>query len=247
VTTSTVEDYLKAILLEQQRTEGELVNTGRIASAVGVAPGTATAMVKALADSGLVSYEPYIGAGLTDRGRQLAMRVLRRHRLVELFLVRVMEMDWSEVHDEAERLEHAVSDRVIARMDEMLGHPSTDPHGDPIPDSHGVVVEPVPERLNLFDCPVGRPMRVLRVSDQSPAFLQLVEKRGLMPGTRLVVDWRSEAAEAVELSLLADPASGRPDAERMTLGGGAAAKIEVAPLTEEDEMEPAATAAGGAP
>lgn len=216
--TSTVEDYLKCILLEQQRAAGSLVTTGRIAAALGVAPGTATAMVKALAESGLVAYEPYNGAALTGSGRQLALHVLRRHRLIELFLVEMMGMDWSEVHPEAERLEHAVSDRVLERMDELLGHPSVDPHGDPIPDARGEVAEP--QLASLVSCPLAQPMRVMRVDDQSPEFLQLVERRGLRPGSRVSVVARDEAADTVELSL----AGGEP----LSLGLRAASKILVA-------------------
>jgi DtxR family Mn-dependent transcriptional regulator len=136
---STVENYLKAIHQAQSRIDGErtLVPMGQLSSALGVAPGTATTMVKTLADSGLVVYEPYSGVRLTPAGAKLAAMVLRRHRLVELFLVRVMGMSWAEVHDEAEQLEHAVSDRLIDRIDEMLGRPAVDPHGDPIPDHEG--------------------------------------------------------------------------------------------------------------
>ena len=107
--TSTVEDYLKGIYREERRNAGELVSTGRIATAMQVSPGTVTAMMKTLTDSGLVSYAPYMGVRLTEAGRKLATHVLRRHRLVELFLVEVMRMDWSEVHQDAEVLEHAVS------------------------------------------------------------------------------------------------------------------------------------------
>ena len=106
---------------------------GQVASALGVTPGTATTMVKALAESGLAEYEPYSGVRLTAAGEKLAGLVLRRHRLVELFLVQVMGMSWAEVHDEAEQLEHVVSERLIERIDEMLGRPTHDPHGDPIP------------------------------------------------------------------------------------------------------------------
>ena len=115
--TSTGEDYLKGSLLEGQKSRGELVSMGQIASALSVAPGTVTAMVKTLASSGLVAYEPYSGVELTEAGRRLATHVLRRHRLIELFLVRVLKIDWSEVHAEAELLEHAVSDRPVDRMD----------------------------------------------------------------------------------------------------------------------------------
>ena len=215
--TSTVEDYLKCILLEQQRDPEALVSMRQVSSALSVAPGTATAMVKTLSDSGLLAYEPYSGVRLTDAGRQLAVHVLRRHRLIELFLVKVMGMDWSEVHAEAEELEHAVSERLIERMDEMLGHPSTDPHGDPIPDIHGVVEEVV--LPSLVDCDLKIPLRVVRVGDQSRDFLQLLEKRGLKPGSPLRVEARDEAADAVELRL----SSG----ETLTLGFRAASKIFV--------------------
>src|SRR5438128_10860894 len=133
----TVENYLKQLYLEQQNRSEELVPMGKLARAMGVVPGTATSMVKALADSGLVSYEPRFGARLTRGGEQLALHVLRRHRLVELFLVKVLNLDWSEVHDEAEELEHAISDKVLGKIDTLLGHPSVDPHGDPIPPATG--------------------------------------------------------------------------------------------------------------
>ena len=178
------------------------------------------AMVKTLADSGLVSYEPYSGVRLSEHGRLLAAHVLRRHRLIELFLVKVMGMDWSEVHSEAELLEHAVSDRLIARMDEMLGHPSVDPHGDPIPDVHGSVEEVV--LPTLLDCEVNLSLKVSRVGDQSRDFLQLVERRGLKPGSRLRVEGRDEAADAVELRL--------ERGETLMLGFRAASKIYVEPL-----------------
>jgi DtxR family transcriptional regulator, Mn-dependent transcriptional regulator len=216
--TSTVEDYLKCILLEQRDPEA-LVTMRQISSALSVAPGTVTAMVKTLSDSGLLSYEPYSGVRLTPSGRQLAMHVLRRHRLIELFLVKVMGMDWSEVHAEAEELEHAVSDRLIERIDEMLGYPSTDPHGDPIPDIHGKVEEIDLPSLAL--CDPGAPLRVARVGDQSREFLQLLERRGLKPGSQLTVESRDEAADAVELRL--------DSGERMTLGFRAASKIFVEP------------------
>ena len=217
--TSTVEDYLKAILVEEQAAPGELVSMGRIGGALGVAPGTVTAMVKTLADSGLLLYEPYSGVRLTDAGRQLALHVLRRHRLVELFLVKVLKMDWSEVHREAESLEHAISERVIERIDEMLGYPAVDPHGDPIPDARGVVRErPL---ASLLDCPPGSPARVARVADQSPQFLQLVERRGLKPGSGVTVVARDAAADTLEVELA--------DGGRLALGLRAASKILVEP------------------
>src|SRR6187397_2868131 len=163
---STVENYLKAIYQAQLPLErrGDLVPMGQLAGALGVVPGTATTMVKTLAESGLVKYEPYAGVRLTGSGEKLAALVVRRHRLIELFLVKVMGMSWTEVHDEAEHLEHAVSDRLIDRIDEMLGRPQVDPHGDPIPDADGTVARPTYD--TLMTCPLNQPMRVSRVSDQ---------------------------------------------------------------------------------
>ena len=136
---STVENYLKAIYVGETHLVGgqKLVPMGQLAAALGIAPGTATTMVKALAESGLVAYEPYNGVRLTSAGEKLAARVLRRHRLIELFLVQVMGMNWDEVHEDAEQMEHVVSDRLIERIDEMLGRPEFDPHGDPIPSADG--------------------------------------------------------------------------------------------------------------
>jgi DtxR family Mn-dependent transcriptional regulator len=218
--TSTVEDYLKCILLEQQLDPEALVSMGQVSAALKVAPGTVTAMVKTLADSGLVAYEPYSGVRLTPSGRQLAAHVLRRHRLIEQFLVQVMGMDWSEVHPEAEELEHAVSERLVERMDEMLGFPSVDPHGDPIPNAQGVVAAPV--LPNLLTCDLGAALRVARVADQSRDFLQLVERRGLKPGSGVRIERRDEAADTVDLRL----ESGEP----LSLGNRAASKIFVEPV-----------------
>src|SRR5215216_5623496 len=138
---STVENYLKAIYHGQALLpkDARLVSMGQVAAALNVTPGTATTMVKALADSGLAEYEPYSGVRLSAAGEKLAALVLRRHRLVELFLVRVMGMSWDEVHEEAEQLEHVVSDRLIERIDDMLGRPTHDPHGDPIPTAEGTI------------------------------------------------------------------------------------------------------------
>lgn len=125
----TVENYLKTIFLAQialGKTEA-LVPMGQISASLGVVPGTAPTMVKTLSESGLVRYEAYLGVRLTSAGETLAGLVLRRHRLIELFLVKVLGMSWAEVHDEAERLEHAVSERLIDRIDDMLGRPAVDP------------------------------------------------------------------------------------------------------------------------
>ena len=110
-----------------------------MAEALGVSPGTVTSMLKTLSESGLAEYVPYEGARLTEAGRTLALRVVRRHRLIELFLVRTLELTWDEVHAEAENMEHAVSDLLVDRIDAYLGYPETDPHGDPIPKADGTV------------------------------------------------------------------------------------------------------------
>ena len=216
--TSTVENYLKQLYLEQQQTPGMLVPMGKLATVMGVVPGTATSMVKALADSGLVTYEPREGVRLTPGGEQLALHVLRRHRLVESFLVRVLGLDWSEVHEEAEELEHVISDKVLARIDHYLGHPSVDPHGDPIPSAAGAVAD-VRRLRSLVDCALGRPVRVARVIDQDPPFLQFVERCGLTPGVTVTVASRDPLAASVVIQ----PQHQRP----ITLGTAAAAKILV--------------------
>ena len=154
-------------------------------------------MVKALAESGLAEYEPYSGVRLTPAGEKLAALVLRRHRLVELFLVQVMGMSWVEVHDEAEKLEHVVSERLIERIDDMLGHPTHDPHGDPIPTPEGRIT---PRHLDsLLTCPVGTPLRVTRIADQDPAFLRFIESNDLKPGQPIEVETRDTAADSVRL------------------------------------------------
>ena len=214
----TVENYLKAIYQAQLSLEaGALVPMGQLASTLGVVPGTATTMVKALSESGLAHYEPYAGVRLTSAGEKLAAMVLRRHRLVELFLVRVLGMSWTEVHDEAEALEHAVSDRVIALMDEMLGRPEVDPHGDPIPDRHGAL--PARDYDSLLTCALGTPVTIARISDQDRSFLRFVEKHELRPGDVVQVEERSEEADSVQLR-------GRNN-RRLTIGARAASKVLV--------------------
>lgn len=218
---STVENYLKAIHQAQHRLAGDrdLVPMGQLSSALGVVPGTATTMVKTLAESGLVVYEPYSGVRLTAAGTKLAAAVLRRHRLVELFLVRVMGMNWDEVHDEAEQLEHAVSDQLIERIDEMLGRPSVDPHGDPIPDAEGLIQTPGEHTYTLLTCPVDTPLVVSRVLDQNGEFLRFVEQSDLKPGQPITVTSRDAAADRVIARVSGD--------RELALGTRAASKLLV--------------------
>lgn len=191
---------------------------GQVAGALGVVPGTATTMVKALSDAGLVRYAPRVGVELTEPGRKLALHVLRRHRLIEQFLVEVLGFDWSEVHDEAEQLEHVVSDLLLERMDKLLGHPTEDPHGDPIPSAAGELKHDLVE--TLVECGLAQIMTVARISDQDTDFLNYIAESGLNPGVKLRVNERSQSAESVSVTLL-------ESGHTLTLGLGAAAKIQV--------------------
>jgi len=216
---STVENYLKAIYAGTAGLQAphRLLPMGQLASALGVTPGTATTMVKTLSESGLVEYEPYAGVALTSAGEKLAALVLRRHRLIELFLVRFMGYAWDEVHDEAEQLEHVVSDRLIERIDEMLGRPEADPHGDPIPNSEGLVK---PQHAqSLLTCPLGTPVTVSRVIDQDKVFLRFIEQNDLKPGEAIEVEERDEASDSVRVR-------GKND-RRIVIGTRAASKLLV--------------------
>jgi DtxR family transcriptional regulator, Mn-dependent transcriptional regulator len=154
---------------------------------------------------------------LTSSGEKLAGLVLRRHRLVELFLVNVMGMSWAEVHDEAEQLEHVVSERLIQRIDEMLGSPTHDPHGDPIPSADGAIQ---PRHLeSLLTCPIDTPLRVTRIADQDPAFLRFIERNDLKPGQPIEVEARDPAADSVRLR--------GKDRPSLVIGARAASKLLV--------------------
>lgn len=216
---STVENYLKAIYLgESQLPEAQrLLPMGQLASALSVAPGTATTMVKTLAEAGLVEYEPYNGVRLLPAGAKLAALVLRRHRLIELFLVQVLGMRWDEVHDDAEQLEHVVSDRLIERIDELLGRPEADPHGDPIPTPEGEIASR--ELETLLTCPLHTQVTVTRVTDQDAAFLRFIESNDLKPGQAIEVEARDEVSDSVRLK-------GKND-QRITIGMRAASKLLV--------------------
>jgi DtxR family Mn-dependent transcriptional regulator len=225
----TVENYLKAIYLAQaalprtvasEDESRDLVPMGQLAAALGVVPGTATTMVKALAESGLVNYEPYMGVRLTPAGEKLAALVLRRHRLIEQFLVQVLGMNWSEVHDEAERLEHAVSERLIDRIDEMLGRPSVDPHGDPIPGPEGKLARQ--SYADLLSSPTNTPLLVTRVTDQDAKFLRFIEERNLKPGQRLAIVGRDAMSDSVTVR--------SETGEEITIGTRAASKVLVVPV-----------------
>jgi len=203
--TAVAENYLKQLYYGQQTASGELVRVGDLAAAIGVTPGTATTMVKSLARSGWAVYEPRTGVRLTRRGERLALSVVRRHRLLELFLSKVLGLDWSEVHAEAEVLEHAVSEKVVEKIDELLGRPQVDPHGDPIPTASGTL--PKPQATTLADCALDRPMHIVRImgADQDKDFLHFLDRSGLIPGATVTVRQRHPAAQAIQIDVKGHP------------------------------------------
>jgi DtxR family transcriptional regulator, Mn-dependent transcriptional regulator len=215
---STVEDYIKHIYLVSEKSGKDEVSMGRVSEALGVVPGTATTMVKALNDAGLVDYSPRVGVHLTPQGRALALHVLRRHRLIEQFLVEVLGFDWSEVHEEAECMEHVVSDLLLERIDKYLGYPTEDPHGDPIPSAAGELR--VYNFESLVECAIDQPVTVARICDQDTDFLQYIARSGLNIGATLTIVERSLSSESVSLQLGSSKQS-------LTLGLGAAAKVLV--------------------
>ncbi len=154
-------------------------------------------MLKTLHDSGLAEHRPYEGVRLTDRGTKLALRVLRRHRLIELFLVQTLSLTWDEVHDEAEHMEHAVSDLLIDRIDEYLGRPELDPHGDPIPRSDGSFA--ISHQFPLSECSAGSQLELRRVLDQSPEFLRFLTEGQLEIGTTILIIRNEQAAGTITI------------------------------------------------
>lgn len=185
--TAPVEDYLKAIYAFER--EGGAAATNDIAQRLSIAPASVSGMVQRLADQGLVEYERYRGARLTSAGRRAALRTLRRHRVIEAYLVRALGYGWDGVHEEAERLEHAASDTLIDRMAEAIGEPLTDPHGAPIPTREGTIDE-TPHQ-SLADAVVGTRARVVRVGDEDPGMLRYLDSLGLRPGTEVILTNRA--------------------------------------------------------
>lgn len=178
------QDYLKTIYLLQSR--GQTANNSAIAQALGVSPASATNMVKRLAEAGLIAYVPYQGVDLTPEGLRIALKVVRRHRLVELLLHEILEMPWDLVHSEAERIEHAVSEEVEDAIARKLGNPSVDPHGDPIPSKDGTLAVRAAERP-LSELLTGETASVARVLSQDGDRLRYLGSMGLYPGTQVTV------------------------------------------------------------
>ncbi len=178
-----VEDYLKAIYDLAGR--DATASTNDVAERLGVSAASVTGMVRRLADQGLLEYERYRGVRLSEEGRLVALRTIRRHRLIETYLTEVLGYPWDRVHDEAERLEHAASDELVDRMAAALGHPTADPHGAPIPTSDGEVDER--RHRTLAELEVGTAARMVRVSDENPGLLRYLAEIDLTPGVPVQV------------------------------------------------------------
>jgi DtxR family Mn-dependent transcriptional regulator len=184
--TPAIEDYLKAIYQLNQEEPGAGSVTGhRIAERLGVASPSVTNMIKRLSDLGLVQHERYRGVELSDAGERIALEVVRHHRLLERYLVEALGYSWDEVHDEAERLEHHISEALEARMAAVLGDPVLDPHGDPIPRLDGSVSTVLEQRL--LDLTPGQTAIIGRVSNQDPERLRYLQQLGITPGTRVTL------------------------------------------------------------
>ncbi len=178
-----VEDYLKAIY--DLAGKSGTASTNDVASRLGVAPASVTGMIRRLAGQGLLDYERYRGVRLTDGGRAIALRTIRRHRVIETYLTEVLGYAWDRVHDEAERLEHAASDELVERLAQALGNPTSDPHGAPIPTADGHVDER--SLRTLADLDVGTRARMVRVSDKNPGLLRYLAEIDLTPGVEVQV------------------------------------------------------------
>ena len=200
--TPVVEDYLKTIWKIQQ--EGDAaVSTSRIAEQLALSAAAVTAMIKRLAEQRLVTHEPYYGVRLTGAGEMAALRIIRRHRVLELFLQEVLGYEWDRVHDEAERLEHAASDELIERLVALLGRPTRDPHGAAIPSPDGEIDRA--QHPVLAELPVGRPMRVLEVTTGDAEHLRYLGSLDLYPGARVEVTARAPFAGPVSLTVNGTP------------------------------------------
>ena len=181
--TQSIEDYLKAIY--KLHGSGRSVSKSEVAVSLKVSAASVTNMIKKLADMGLVEHKSYRGVKLTAQGEQAALEIVRHHRLLETYLREVMGYSWHEMHEEAERLEHHISEEFESKIDEMLGHPTQDPHGHPIPSLNGDIKSP--STRVLVDVDPGKTVTVHHVSDENPEMLAYIEKIGLMPRAQLTV------------------------------------------------------------
>src|SRR3954451_7847086 len=213
--TAAIEAYPKAIYTLEERGDGAVTTTA-LAERLNVTPGSVSAMLKKLDAAGLVAHEPYRGVRLTPKGRRVALEVMRHHRLIELFLAEVLDMPWDRVHDEAEVLEHVLSEELEALIAAKLGHPTEDPHGDPIPSAE---LE-LPERrgVALEDLGPGEHGTFTRVSDADPEMLRWLAERAVRPG---------DALEVLDKQPFGGPLTVRVGDAVHVLGGGIAAAMRI--------------------
>jgi DtxR family Mn-dependent transcriptional regulator len=212
---SAIEDYAKAIYALERRA-GEAVTTNALAERLGVTPGSASGMVKRLAELGLAEHEPYRGVQLTDDGRRVALEVIRHHRLLELYLVQSLGVPWDRVHEEAEVLEHVLSEELEELIAAKLGDPTHDPHGDPIPTRDLTIEEGATQSLQTLE--VGARGTFARVSDSDPEMLRFLAERGIAPGDTL---------EVVDKQPFDGPLFVRFDDHLQVLGGALARAMRV--------------------
>lgn len=217
VLSQAVEDYLKTIYILES--EGTGATTSSIAESLDVSSASATNMIKRLSKMGLVDYQSYKGARLTNAGRKIALEIIRHHRLLELYLLEVMGYSWDEVHDEAEKLEHHISEQFEDKIAELLDNPTHDPHGDPIPTKEGVM--PELDAKPMGDAETDQTYIVSRVKDQDPEVLRYLEKIGMLPGVK--VEIKEKAPFNGPITLLLE------DTEQ-TIGYEIATKIFVAEM-----------------
>jgi len=213
-----VQDYAKAVYALQSR-DGGAVSTNELAERLGVTPGSVSAMVRKLAELGLLEHERYRGVRLTEQGRQVALEVLRHHRLVELFLAEELGMPWDRVHDEAEVLEHHLSEELEQLISKRLGDPTLDPHGDPIPTAALEIDEPLTRSLD--ELTTGTVGRFVRVSDSDPAMLRYLAEQGIAIGEVLEVTGRQP---------FGGPVFVRIGAREQPLGGELARAMRIEPM-----------------
>jgi DtxR family Mn-dependent transcriptional regulator len=195
--TAPVEDYLKAIY-ELERAGGT-AGTTEIAQRLSIAPASVSGMVKRRADQGLLDHERYRGVRLTEEGRRVALRTIRRHRVIESYLTKALGYPWDRVHDEAERLEHAASDELIDRMAAAIGEPTTDPHGAPIPTREGTIEER--RHVALAELPPSQRGTVVQVSDDDASRLRYLAQLGLVPGAVVMVLERTPFGGPIRLNV----------------------------------------------
>ncbi len=203
VISQAMEDYLKAIYKLREQNEQAAVSTSALSDYMKVAPASVTNMCKKLAELNLLTHEPYQGVKFTSAGEKLALEVVRHHRLIELYLAEALGVPWDQVHDEAEKLEHVISEDLEERMAAALGYPQFDPHGAPIPSRSGELVQPDSDWLINMD--IGDRLVVVEVDDDDPALLRYLGEKGLYPGTEIHLTGRSRFEGPLKLEINGKP------------------------------------------